>query len=1159
MASLSRERRKQLERVVRDARRVAEEGARQALRQLGVHAPDAPPELTAGQRSLRNRLRAHGRQLGDVRDPRSGQGIDRLAAECAYEAWHRMLFARFLAENELLIEPTSGQPISLADCKELASEQRRDWIGLAGELAMKMLPQIFRPGDPVLDVALPPEKRQELETLLESLSEEVFLADDSLGWVYQFWQADLKDRVNSSETKIGADELPAVTQLFTEDYMVLFLLHNTLGAWWAGRVLAARPALAREASSEAELRRACALPGVDWAYLRFVKENGSWRPASGTYAGWPATARKLTVLDPCMGSGHFLVFALPILVALRMSEEALALPEAVDAALRDNLFGLELDPRCTQLAAFNLAFCAWRQSGYRKLPPFNLACSGLPIMARQQDWTSLAGSNEAARVAMEKLYDLFRSAPVLGSLIDPQRVGGDLFTSCFRDVRDHLIHALAAETHTDEEVAELAVAARGIVDAARLLTSRFTLVATNVPYLGQRKQGPTLRQYVDEHHPLSKAELGACFIERGLSFCNPGGTVALVTLQTWLFLSSYTALRENLLRNRQLGLIGVLGPRAFETITGEVVNVALVVVSAVSPPLESPLAMVDVSDERTPGEKSRALVVTDLVQRPQREQRGNPDSRILVDCQSFVGPLLGDVTLNPQGIKTGDDARWRRSWWELDSIRDGWKPYQSTVERDILYGGREYVIDWRTGGRGMVRPRVDNVAKGRRGVVVSAVGSLATTLYSGDHFESSAAVVVPRDVKHFLPVWAFCTSDEFKEGVRRIDKTVAVTTNTVVKVPFDLALWSRRADEIFPNGFPSPFSDDPTQWVFHGHPFGSVVWNQTRRCTEIGAPRLGTSTLQVAIARLLGYRWPAELDDEIELAAEQRAWVTRCAALDAHADEDGIVCLVALRGEPRAAERLHALLADAWEGSWTAAHQNALLAAAGFVGRTLDDWLRDGFFAQHVQRFQQRPFVWHVWDGRDDGFGALVNYHRLAAPDGGGRRTLEKLLFHYLGDWIDRQRADQKAGVEGSDARLAAAEHLRAELQRILEGDPPYDIFVRWKPLHEQPIGWDPDINDGVRLNIRPFMTARPLKTRGKNACILRTTPNVRWDKDRGKEVERDKDDFPWFWGWDEESIDFTGGREFDGIRWNDLHYSRAAKQAARDRVRTAGRRGGHR
>ena len=232
MTTLTRELRRSLENTVREARRTAEGGARKVIEQLAVHHHEPWPSMTPAQRELRNRLRAHGRQLGDRRDDRRGvQSIDRLTTECAYEHWHRMLFARYLAECELLIEPQSGVAISLAECEELARAEGRDWLELAADYAQRMLPQIFRSGDPVLEVALPPETRSALEDLMKALPHDVFVADDSLGWVYQYWQADRKEEVNRSEKKIGADELPAVTQLFTEDYMVLFLLHNTLGAW----------------------------------------------------------------------------------------------------------------------------------------------------------------------------------------------------------------------------------------------------------------------------------------------------------------------------------------------------------------------------------------------------------------------------------------------------------------------------------------------------------------------------------------------------------------------------------------------------------------------------------------------------------------------------------------------------------------------------------------------------------------------------------------------------------------------------------------------------------------------------------------------------------------------------------------------------------------
>ena len=268
--------------------------------------------------------------------------------------------------------------------------------------------------------------------------------------------------------------------------------------------------------------------------------------------------------------------------------------------------------------------------------------------------------------------------------------------------------------------------------------------------------------------------------------------------------------------------------------------------------------------------------------------------------------------------------------------------------------------------------------------------------------------------------------------------------------------------------------------------------------------------------------------------------------LEKHAAEDGIVCLTPLDGEPTAADRLRALLEDAFGSDGAPAALHRLLDDAGYGGRTLEDWLWDGFFEQHCQVFHQRPLVWHIGDGASRGFSALVNYHRLAAPDGGGRRTLETLLHRYLDGWIDAQRARHAAGAEGADRRVAAARHLRRELEKILAGEPPYDVFVRWRPLHQQPVGWEPDLGDGLRANIRPFMTARPLGAKRRDACLLRATPRIQWARDRGREPDRPQAEYPWLWSWDGSTRNFRGAAAFDGARHNDLHYSRAVKLAAR-------------
>jgi hypothetical protein len=351
---------------------------------------------------------------------------------------------------------------------------------------------------------------------------------------------------------------------------------------------------------------------------------------------------------------------------------------------------------------------------------------------------------------------------------------------------------------------------------------------------------------------------------------------------------------------------------------------------------------------------------------------------------------------------------------------------------------------------------------------------------------------------------------------------VCVTSNTLTKIPFDLDHWQKVAAEKYPHGLPEPYSDDPTQWIFHGHPCGSVVWDEETKMLARGPLRTDGTVLHVAIARLLGYRWPAELDPEMELSKEAREWVAESEKLLSFADQDGIVAIPSIRGEGRLVDRLRELLAAAYGPAWSPNTENELLRGIGYTKKDgnlkgdLEGFLRDEFFASHCKLFGHRPFIWQVWDGTKDGFSVLLNYHNL------DRRNLERLTYTYLGAWIAQQRAEVQNEVPGAERRLAAAEDLKERLAKILEGEAPYDIFVRWKPLHEQPIGWDPDPNDGVRLNIRPFV----------EAGVLRSKPRINWKKDRGK------DPVP----------NASGTQE----RHNNLHLTLDAKRKARAAVKDA-------
>lgn len=1148
MHVLESSQRNQLENTITNAHAIAEKAATTALEYLGVHEKEVPSWLNEEQRILRRKLRAHGRQLGDRLSANDKwQSMDRLVEEVAYEHWHRMLFARFLGENNLLMYPDPGGPIpiTLEECQDLVKDENaRNVWELAARFAAHMLPQIFQEGSSIFALSLPPENQQQLERLLADLPADIFKASDSLGWVYQYWQSDKKDAINRSEVKIGERELPAVTQLFTEPYMVNFLLDNSLGAWWAARRLAASDF--ESAQSEEELRARAAIPGVSLSYLRFVREDKGWTPAAGTFEQWPQKLSDFKLLDPCCGSGHFLVAALHMLVPMRMQEENLSLKEAIMAVLKDNVHGLELDQRCVKIAAFALAFSAWTFAdpaqeggfplGYCQLPELHVACSGLPVTANEEDWVALAPEHSRMRNALKLLYEDFCNAPILGSLLSPSdstaaRVAeGD--ENLFALLHKNLVSEEGSAEQKDTR-REASVMAQGLAKAASLLNQKYTLISTNVPYLGRGRQEEVLQNFCDTYYREARSDIATVFLERCLKLCTKHGSISAVLPQNWLFLTTYKKFRKKLLEKNSLHLVARLGAGAFTAINGEIVKAILLILSQT--PLEQTAALLgtqhanmlrglDISYLET-DEKPSALQIASLQSVQQSKLLADSDARIIFE--EFSGTLLSKYADGLVGLQTGDDPMFLINFWEVPEIdKSMWEFLQQTPDIYMEYTGLTMLVRWEKGNGLLLslstsRPTQGLRAVGNGGIALQRMNQILPYHYAKERFHQNVAVLLPHDQKDLPAIWCFCASPEYSEAVRQIDQSLKVTNATLVKVPFDLKRWQKAAEEQYPNGLPLPYSDDPTQWIFHGHPCKSVVWDKTQKKTVAGPLRTDASVLHVAVARLLGYRWPAELDPSMELAREQRDLVNECAELAFYADRDGIVCIPAVAGELQAAERLLSLLMAAYGDSWSMDVRDKLLQSVGCPGGSLDSWLRDRFFGQHCQLFQNRPFIWHIWDGLPDGFASLVNYHTLTY------RKLETLTYTYLGNWIDRQKEDVANRVDGAETRLEAATALQRELQLILEGEAPHDIFVRWKPLHEQPMGWNPDLNDGVRLNIRPFLSVPDVGKKG--AGILRDKPKIKWDKDRGK----DQESAPLYF-------------LFGGERINDYHLTLAEKEQAR-------------
>jgi len=1055
MTVLEKSARNQLDKAVQAARRAATTGADRALRALSVEQEKKPAHLSPEQSELRRQLRVVCRRLGSW---------DALIRAAAYEQWHRMLFARFLAENQLLIHPKYQAAVSLDECAELARERGIDQWEVAAEFAARMLPGIFQKDDPLLLLKFAPEDRAALQEILQSIPPEAFHSEDALGWTYQFWQSEEKDKVNKSEKKIEGYDICAVTQLFTEPYMVQFLLQNILGAWW----LHIHP--------ESPVRK-------EWVYYKDQVQHD--------FSAFPKTTKDLKILDPACGSGHFLVAAFHMLLAMRL-EEGQEKTAAIKEIVRDNLHGLELDPRCIQIAGFAIAMEAWK-SGFptdQYLPLPNLACVGLPIRAEKSEWLKIAAGDGLLENALGQYYDLFRNADSLGSLIQI-REESSLIPN--ETLMQKMELALTKEKATGDPVAEaFGETASGILKAVQYLRRNdFHFVVMNPPFLGGIKQSEILKRLGQAKFLSSKIDLANYFIQRSIIFLRKDGCCAMVSPQNWLFLDTGKSIREQLLKNKKWLFISRLGGNAFESSSAGGAFVVLFGINNLKPDESTTFLGIDCIAQNEPIQKAHSLLHEKGTVFKQFSQLKNPDSRIVFGDLS-THPLLLEYAESGLGLGTFDTSRFILCFWELHEINNGWLCMQSSPIKDKLDSGFSNAVFWENGKGGifkLISQMKDNGYStgkwyagrqywGKKGILVNLMGELPCTYYLGVPYDNNNAVIVPQRQALLPAIWAFCSSNEFNKSIRSIDQKINVTTATIVKIPFDLAHWQKVAEEMGP--LPEPHSDDPTQWLFKGNIISSE------------------QPLHVAIACMLGYRWPEQHEGEDPL--------------DALIDKDGIVCIPPVWGERPAGDWVRSILAIAYRSEWSPRKEEELLKQAGYTkSGGLEGFLRDEFFVSHCKFFHQRPFIWQVWDGTKDGFSALVNYHKL------DHNTLQKLIYTYLGNWITQQKDDVKQEKPGAERRLAAAEALKGNLEKILEGEKPFDIYVRWKPLHEQAIGWEPDLNDGVRMNIRPFI----------EAGVLRWTPNIKWGKDRGT------DPVP----------NCSGTTE----RLNDLHFSLDEKRTVRE------------
>ena len=508
-----------------------------------------------------------------------------------------------------------------------------------------------------------------------------------IGWLYQYYNTQLKDEtfeLLKKNVKITKDRIGPATQLFTPEWIVRYMVENSLGRLWL------------EGHPNAELR-------AQWRY--FMDEAPQEPAVAQQLAALRQSAsalrpEQLTVLDPCMGSGHILVYAFDVLMQIYRSV-GYTDRDAVQSILENNLFGLDIDDRAAQLAYFAVMMkaCEYDRRFLRRgvQPHVCAIAESQPL-----DAAALAAFGPERELA-QRLLDAFRDAKEYGSLLRPDFTEAEL-----RRLDDRLTAMTAAQDSlfaiADSQTA--AAALRPLLAQAHMLIGQYDAVITNPPYMGGSGMNAKLSDYVKAVYPDSKSDLFACFMERCGEMLRENGYQAMITQHAWMFLSSFERLRLRL-QKRELINMAHLGPRAFEEIGGEVVQTTAFVLAAshIKGYKGSYARLIEPTTQR--GKEEMFLAGTNRYTAQQDNFSKIPGAPVAYwvsermlkcfDYQTIDSEFMAIV----KGIFTGDNERFLRLWYEvnIDSFLKKWMPYSKGGNYRKWYGNLEYVLNWDRNGR----------------------------------------------------------------------------------------------------------------------------------------------------------------------------------------------------------------------------------------------------------------------------------------------------------------------------------------------------------------------------------------------------------------------------------------------------------------------------
>ncbi|EFA6053618.1 BREX-1 system adenine-specific DNA-methyltransferase PglX, partial [Escherichia coli] len=542
-----------------------------------------------------------------------------------------------------------------------------------------------------------------LRGLVDGIPEEDWQQVEVIGWLYQFYISEKKDQVIGKVVK--SEDIPAATQLFTPNWIVKYLVQNSVGRQW----LQTYPDSAIKSQMEYYIEPAQQSDEVNQQLKAITPESIE-----------PETIK---VLDPACGSGHILIEAYNVLKAI-YEERGFRSRDIPKMILENNLYGLDIDDRAAQLSGFALMMMArdddkriftrnvrlnvlsLQESNHIDLPTLwkalNLSGSwqsgtsqGL-FSDEEQDLSSFNADNRYQ--LLKRTLARFTQAKTFGSLIDVP-------SDDHEQLKELLSTLVELQESGDSMQKPAAKQLIEFVHQALVLSIRYDAVIANPPYMGGKGMNADLKEFAKKQYPNSKSDLFAIFMERAFKLLSQYGFNAQINMQSWMFLSSYEQLRNNLLEDHTFITMAHLGARAFSQISGEVVQTTAWIIQNKHINHYQPTfyRLIDGNEE----EKQKALLnrENEFAATAQDDFKKIPGSPLAYWVSqtvrdSFCGTLIGDVSESSNGIQTGDNDLFVRNWHEIDFSKFfyKWFPYNKGGEYRKWYGNNYYVVNWESDG-----------------------------------------------------------------------------------------------------------------------------------------------------------------------------------------------------------------------------------------------------------------------------------------------------------------------------------------------------------------------------------------------------------------------------------------------------------------------------